>query len=511
MATSGTVSTQGLGPSTLPTEPTITPAPVVPTPIPTAPAPIVTGQGAAAADNVPAPTSVPAPTAPPAPKVVNVVPWAQTPTYVPPPPTISLPPIGASSPVVVGNDRQSGLAPTLIARAQTTGGTGVLPRPGVDATLPGGAVAALGSAPKTAAPASSGVGVTAPTVSASTPAVSTSAGAPVAIQTSQPQSGLLPLHAASASGPAPVAPLPTATPPRLALSTPALPALAKSSAPAGELKTAITGRTSLPGKAAAVATVTSAPVRTTRQAGLAPLVATPKAPSATRIEPAGPAVATTPGAPTSLQPTTVLVPDKVGPSSGAARTSPPAGARVAAGVRPSVAPLITDAALAEYRGLPVPAYRMVTRLPESGASSVAADGRITKPEGTIAAVPVAVAKVRDIKIVFDGEVLSLRTAPETRRGISLAPLREVFEQTDGVLYWLPVEKQVRAVNKDVDMSLKIGDPKLTVNGEQRVLQIAPYLKRGRTMVPLQFIADLLDVNIAVNSATGDIMISSNQQ
>ncbi|MBU0607943.1 MAG: copper amine oxidase N-terminal domain-containing protein [Armatimonadetes bacterium] len=42
------------------------------------------------------------------------------------------------------------------------------------------------------------------------------------------------------------------------------------------------------------------------------------------------------------------------------------------------------------------------------------------------------------------------------------------------------------------------------------MQIAPYIKRGRTMVPLQFIADLLDVNIAVNSATGDIMISSNQ-
>ena len=184
--------------------------------------------------------------------------------------------------------------------------------------------------------------------------------------------------------------------------------------------------------------------------------------------------------------------------------------KVAVGVRPTVSPLITDAALAEYRGLPVPAYRMTARLPESGAARVAADGRTTTPEGTIAAIPVAIAKVRDIKIVFDGEVLSLRATPETRRGISLAPLREIFEQTDGVLYWFPVEKQVRAVNKGVDVNLKIGDPKVTVNGEQRVLQIAPYIKRGRTMVPLQFIADVLDVNIAVNSATGDIMISSNQ-
>ncbi|MEN6642030.1 MAG: copper amine oxidase N-terminal domain-containing protein, partial [Armatimonadia bacterium] len=155
------------------------------------------------------------------------------------------------------------------------------------------------------------------------------------------------------------------------------------------------------------------------------------------------------------------------------------------------------------------ASRMLARLPEAATPRVAADGKVSQP-APVAAVPLAVAAVKDIKLVFDGEVLSLRAAPETRRGISLAPLREIFEQTDGVLYWLPVERSVRAVNKNVDLSLKIGDPKITVNGEQQTLQIAPYIKRGRTMVPLQFIADVLDVNIAFDSATGQVLISSNQ-
>jgi len=123
---------------------------------------------------------------------------------------------------------------------------------------------------------------------------------------------------------------------------------------------------------------------------------------------------------------------------------------------------------------------------------------------------VAVQVVRDIKIVFDGEVLSLRTAPETRLGISLAPLREIFEKTDGVLYWFPTERKVQAVNKGVDLRLRIGDPKITVNGQSETLQIAPYLKQGRTMVPLQFIADVLDVKIAFDNSTGQILISSNQ-
>jgi len=453
------------------------------------------------------------------------VPWAQTPTYVPPPPTITLPPIGSSSPVAIGNDRQSGLAPYIAAKVAPSSETASLPRPGVDASLPG-ATAALGTAPKTIAPAGDAplTTVVVPPTVAAAPAPETQPG-PVAIKPGPPAADLVPLHAAATTGLAPAVPVTTANAPRLALSSPIQPALAKTEAPVGDVSTRTAGRTSLPvGRLDLVPA--PAPVRTTRQASLAPMVVRPPQPTMTRVEPVGPTVATATTPAVAVQPTTTITPDKVGPATGLARTTvpktpvtpkvtiapkpaAPAG-KVAVNVRPPAASLITDAALAEYRGLPVPAYRMTARLPDSGAASVPADGRITKPEGNIAAIPVAVAKVRDIKIVFDGEVLSLRATPETRRGISLAPLREIFEQTDGVLYWLPVEKQVRAVNKGVDMNLKIGDPKITVNGEQRVLQIAPYIKRGRTMVPLQFIADLLDVNIAVNSATGDIMISSNQ-
>jgi hypothetical protein len=296
-----------------------------------------------------------------------------------------------------------------------------------------------------------------------------------------------------------------------------LPGLAKSSTPVGELKYNVSGRMSLPGKATATAQLTT-PVRASGQSGLGTMPASAKS-DISNVRPVGPAVAAYSGQPADLQPTTLVTPEKQ-PGAGLARVTTPTSVtapatrpveRVALGVTPPSATLVTDAALAEYRGLPIPASRMLARLPEAGTGRVSADGRITKPGTEIAAVPIHMAKMHDIKIVFDGEVLSLRATPETRNGISLAPLREIFEQTDGVLYWFPVEKQVHAVNKGVDVKMKIGDPKCTVNGEDRVLQVAPFIKRGRTMVPLQFIADVLDVNIAVNSSTGDIMISSNQQ
>ena len=444
--------------------------------------------------------------------MVELKPWAPPPAYVPPPPTISLPPIGSASPIVLGDSRQGGLAPAILPSASQLTDPGQLGRPGVQSAQPV-ANAGTSTAPKTLAPTGR-LAVAGTSPAPSTVAVAPEAlTGPVAIRTTTPQPALQPVKAAAAGSATAVQPDLQAPTPRLAVSSPVLPALAKTAAPAGAIKHEMTGRVSMPAPSA-VAAETPAPIATPQRSGLT-MAAQPKPTVQNRVTAVGPAVATTDSRPVAVQPAALLTPEHaVAPASSLTRVTTPAAVaapeRVAINMRPPASPLITDAALAEYRGLPVPASRMTSRLPEGTAASISADGRVTAPQGDVAAIPVAVHKVRDIKIVFDGEVLSLRATPETRAGISLAPLREIFEQTDGVLYWFPVEKKVQAVNKNVDVQLTIGDPKATVNGEQRSLQVAPFIKRGRTMVPLQFIADVLDVNIAVNSATGQIVISSNQ-
>lgn len=157
---------------------------------------------------------------------------------------------------------------------------------------------------------------------------------------------------------------------------------------------------------------------------------------------------------------------------------------------------------------PVATEYQVVMLPHSTAPSRPYANRVTTP-ATVPAIPAAVAAVKDIKIVFDGDVLDLRAAPEAKQDISIAPLREIFEHTDGVLYWFHVEKKVHAINKDVDLRLQIGNPQVQVNDQTQTLLLAPYIKRGRTMVPLQFLADTLDVTIRFNPATGQIVVSSN--
>lgn len=123
--------------------------------------------------------------------------------------------------------------------------------------------------------------------------------------------------------------------------------------------------------------------------------------------------------------------------------------------------------------------------------------------------PQQMARFRDVKIVFDGKLIPLRSAPEVINGISIAPLREVFESCDGTLYWFHEEKRVHAVSRSVEMELKIGRDKAKVNGEVQDLVLAPYIKNGRTMVPLEFLANTLDVTVSFNSTTGELIISRN--
>ncbi|MGC9319907.1 MAG: Ig-like domain-containing protein [Armatimonadota bacterium] len=151
----------------------------------------------------------------------------------------------------------------------------------------------------------------------------------------------------------------------------------------------------------------------------------------------------------------------------------------------------------------------IALLPERASrATIPADGRLTRPEGTPIA-PVASMSFEQARILFDQQALALLAQPEVREGISIAPLREIFEHSGGVLFWYPVKKRVRAVRPGTEMHIQIGDPSVTVNEQPQVLEVAPYIKKGRTMVPLQFICDTLDVTVTYNPETHRICLTSN--
>ncbi|MCD6352384.1 MAG: hypothetical protein J7M26_09720, partial [Armatimonadetes bacterium] len=148
-----------------------------------------------------------------------------------------------------------------------------------------------------------------------------------------------------------------------------------------------------------------------------------------------------------------------------------------------------------------------------GTSSPVAGARSTRPDGKFArtpqvsVVPSALARFRNVQVLYDGKLVPLRSCPEVTKGIPVGPLREVFEQCDGVLYWFPVAKRVKAVSPDAQVDLQIGHRQAQVNGDTVQLELAPYIKRGRTMVPLSFLAATLNLTITFDSHRGQLIIS----
>jgi len=194
------------------------------------------------------------------------------------------------------------------------------------------------------------------------------------------------------------------------------------------------------------------------------------------------------------------------------RTSTPQEISVAPPTRKPVTTKVTEPpVLSDSQPAPVASIKSgVAMLPKAEVSSPPDKGHTTRPAIGDLAVAIARSPVKDIAIVFDGEALALRTAPETLNGIATGPLRELFEHTDGVLYWFPITKEVRAFNADTDLHLTIGNPDIDINGSTERVPLAPYIKQGRTMLPLQFVADMLDVTISYEQTTHQIVISSNE-
>ncbi|MEQ1933877.1 MAG: copper amine oxidase N-terminal domain-containing protein, partial [Fimbriimonadaceae bacterium] len=99
-------------------------------------------------------------------------------------------------------------------------------------------------------------------------------------------------------------------------------------------------------------------------------------------------------------------------------------------------------------------------------------------------------------------------APRVQDGIPLTPCRHLFEANGGKVDWTQATKEITATGDGRDIWLRIGDRIGRVNKIDVDLEIAPFIERGRTIVPLSFIQQGLNVNIEYDSATGHVFITS---
>lgn len=97
----------------------------------------------------------------------------------------------------------------------------------------------------------------------------------------------------------------------------------------------------------------------------------------------------------------------------------------------------------------------------------------------------------EIKVIIEGEQLSMETAPLLKNDTTLVPFRAIFEKLGLKVEWEPKTKKITAEDKLNKLELQLNVKTAKVNGQARSLDVAPELTGDHTMVPLRFVSEAL--------------------
>ena len=115
--------------------------------------------------------------------------------------------------------------------------------------------------------------------------------------------------------------------------------------------------------------------------------------------------------------------------------------------------------------------------------------------------------VNTFSVLYNGRFVEFDVQPRVDEGVPMTPFRHLIEKAGGMVEWLKSAKEVNASADGTKIWFKVGDANAKVNDQAFKLEMAPYIDRGRTIVPLTFIGDALKVNIDFDPATGHVLIT----
>lgn len=102
----------------------------------------------------------------------------------------------------------------------------------------------------------------------------------------------------------------------------------------------------------------------------------------------------------------------------------------------------------------------------------------------------------------------MNVAPVTINGRTMVPFRFLAEAIGAEVKWDQQERKITMNLGSKSAMLWLDNPVAEVNGMKKQLDSPPVLKNGNTLVPLRFIGESLDMNVAYDAATKTIEVYS---
>ncbi|MHB0912540.1 MAG: copper amine oxidase N-terminal domain-containing protein [Armatimonadota bacterium] len=116
-----------------------------------------------------------------------------------------------------------------------------------------------------------------------------------------------------------------------------------------------------------------------------------------------------------------------------------------------------------------------------------------------------------VTVLVDRVAVRTDVPPINVEGRTLVPARPIFAALGAEVDWFPEEKHV-VIQKNGDIiQLHIGESEAQIDDQVVPLDVSARIYRGRTMVPLRFVAEALGATVEYNPDTDTITIISNPQ
>ncbi len=113
-----------------------------------------------------------------------------------------------------------------------------------------------------------------------------------------------------------------------------------------------------------------------------------------------------------------------------------------------------------------------------------------------------------IKIDLDGVDVHSDSPPIIADGRTLVSARAVFEAMGGTVTWSEIDREVSITFNDVEVNLKIGSRKVSINGNEKSLDVPAKIIKNRTMIPIRFVAEAAGCKVTWDEKTRVVAILS---
>jgi hypothetical protein len=114
-------------------------------------------------------------------------------------------------------------------------------------------------------------------------------------------------------------------------------------------------------------------------------------------------------------------------------------------------------------------------------------------------------------VILNSQFVNFDVPTRVDGGVPMAPFRHLIEKSGGSVDWNNLTKSVNANADGHNIFLHIGDKDAKINNSIVMLDLAPYIDRGRTVVPISFMTSALNVNVEYDKTTGHVLITSKKQ